>query len=168
MSTLSGKVQQIDSIKTDIVNCHSLLKNKLISREITVYQSDKMLDLINKIEGIKGRWAGGEFQSTQIVTSGNMQFLQISNLTFKPSTILIIPSSNTINSAKATIIYNKKMYENEFIEHAHTNTDKCVVGKYSLQGNSSYINQTGFKIRLFCHYSGLTYVDLTHHWYAFE
>lgn len=168
MSTLSEKVQQIDSIKTDIVNCHSLLKNKLIDREVIVEQSDKMLTLINKIEGIKGRWAGGQFQSNQVVISGNMQFLQISNLAFKPSVILIIPSSNTINSTKTTIIYNEKMYKNEFIEHAHTNIDKCVVDKYSLEGNSSYINQTGFKIRLFCYYSGLTYVDLTHHWYAFE
>ena len=52
MSTLKELVNETASIKNDIVNCNNVLKEKLTSKGVKYVNSDKHLELINKIENI--------------------------------------------------------------------------------------------------------------------
>ena len=52
MTTLNQITTQVDSIKSDIVNVHSKLKEKVKTLGIDVLDNDKLLDIINKIPSV--------------------------------------------------------------------------------------------------------------------
>lgn len=52
MSTLNEITTQLDSIKTDVVTCHTNLKSNLTAKGVTVETTDKMSNLINKVNDL--------------------------------------------------------------------------------------------------------------------
>lgn len=57
--TLNNKVKEIDSIKNELVTCHSELKKNLLSKNVQIQNSDKLLTLINKVMNITVESLGG-------------------------------------------------------------------------------------------------------------
>lgn len=53
MPTLSELVSETTTIKNNLNTCHSNLKTKLEKKGVAVSSSDKITDLINKIDSIK-------------------------------------------------------------------------------------------------------------------
>lgn len=53
MSTLSELVSETTVIKNNLSTCHSNLKTKLQEKGVEVSDSDKITDLINKIDDIQ-------------------------------------------------------------------------------------------------------------------
>lgn len=53
MATLSNLVTETTNIKNNLITCHTNLKNKLELKGVAVSSTDKMTDLINKIDDIK-------------------------------------------------------------------------------------------------------------------
>ena len=53
MATLKQLVDETTNIKNDILTCHAKLKTKLMDKYIEVLDTDKLIDMINKIEEIR-------------------------------------------------------------------------------------------------------------------
>ena len=54
MATLKSLVDETTNIKNELKTCHATLKDNLIEKGIECGEDDKMLDLINKVDDIKG------------------------------------------------------------------------------------------------------------------
>lgn len=79
MSTLKNLVDETTNIKNELKTCHTNLKTNLINKGVKVLGTDKIVDLISKIDEIKlgKKWASGEatvFKDT----------ISIRGLDFKP------------------------------------------------------------------------------------
>ena len=53
MSTLKQLVDETTNIKSELVSCHADLKTKLKAKDVDVLETDKMADLINKVDRIE-------------------------------------------------------------------------------------------------------------------
>lgn len=72
MATLKALVDETTNIKNDTINCHTVLKNNLINKKVSVSSSDKMLDLVNKIPDIKAFPVGWDVEKTGEVFNSNI------------------------------------------------------------------------------------------------
>lgn len=54
MSTLKNLINETTNIKNELVTCHSNLKSTLIAKGIECSDSDRILNLVDKVNNIKG------------------------------------------------------------------------------------------------------------------
>ena len=90
MSTLKQLVDETTNIKNELKTCHSKIRNNLSNKGVSSASSDKMETLINKINEIPlGRkWATGS-ATTKLDSDGNIPYLEVKNLGFTPSVVLV-------------------------------------------------------------------------------
>lgn len=124
MSTLKELVDETSSIKTDIVTCHSNLKEKLVEKGAEVSDSDKMLTLINKIDDL---------------SSVNVEYGAELPATAKENTIFIV-----------TDVEPNKIYLEENTPESLVNNDFYIKIRSTDAGNDKYFyvdsNKTNLSI----------------------
>ena len=107
MATLKSLVDETTNIKDELVECHANLKNTLIKKGVECSDTDKMSNLIDKVENIEtgikfstGTITGNFGSST---TAGNSYTIDI-NLDFTPSKIFVLIPSLTFDTNHSNII----------------------------------------------------------------
>lgn len=130
MPTLKDLVDETTNIKNELIKCHFDLKSNLIDKGITVENTDKMKDLIDKVSLLLNsskKWAKGSL-------SGTSATFTIPNIGFIPS-ILIVYSikpydTATTNSYIAINVFVNKSYHGKntkYIGGSMTSTQSGLV-----------------------------------------
>lgn len=98
MATLKNLVDEITTIKNELVACHTNLKTNLKNKNIETSSSDKLDDLITKVSDITLENLGGMVVATGMcVLSFGTENFTVRNLNFKPSLVLAIAEDKCVS-----------------------------------------------------------------------
>ena len=94
MATLKSLVDETTNIKDELKTCHATLKNSLIEKGVECSDNEKILDLINKIELVGGKWAFGQANDITVKSLNKYGEVYIgTNLTFDPKFVMCFVKS---------------------------------------------------------------------------
>lgn len=142
MSTLKQLVDETTNIKNELITCHTNLKTNLIGKGVEVLETDKIVDLINKIDGIKlgKKWASGQISQTFDPTN-KYRVIQ-SNIKFDFTPTIFIAYFSNRNYPEPFALFIKDVYA---LTSGSSNTLK-VFNKSNMYNDGMYIDNTGFKV----------------------
>ena len=95
MATLKSLVDETTNIKNELVECHANLKNTLTEKGISISSSDKIQDLIEKINALEG--------ITNVVSGDDIILIEKTPHTIITSSSYVLTETIPIVTLKGTI-----------------------------------------------------------------